>query len=286
LVSLVVLALCCTYPAVVVAGTSLFARLAFRPNNGLSALTNASIRIQTTNKKGANGVLITAKVKGARDLTNVPANLTMLAQTAWRDGTGCRGAAFEVPIVNGNGIAKATGTDVGLSEINLNPGRMLDLSCFNPFIYIDGGGGAVSFPADFELYNPLPGTILRASFALSPSASNPITSWRDAEIHVQNVMGDIVATTKITGAQEGAALSSRAIVVLFPILDTSLQCTETFFLDQSIALERGKGKSIRPNFDNGNIDPGGRCLDFFGLTDGNSHPISERFGVVQGTDND
>ena len=209
----------------------------------------------------------------------------MLAQTAWRDGTGCRGAALEVPIVNGNGIAKATGTDVGLSEINLNPGRMLDLSCFNPFIYIDGGGGAVSFPADFELYNPCRGRFSEPRSHCrrrrpTPSRRGAMprstcrTSWATSSRRRRSRVHKRVRRCPHAPSWSSFPSSTRAC---------SARRLSSWTSRSRWSGERAS-RSVRTSTTATSIP--GPLPRLFGLTDGNSHPISERFGVVQGTDND
>jgi hypothetical protein len=279
------LAIVCGAPTMATAGTTFFARMDFRPNSVLSAVDNASIQAKTSNRKGANGVLFTVKITGARDLANAPANIMLQAQTAWVSGGGCRGAIFPIQVVNGRANVKFTGTDVGIQENNPSPGRVLDLHCFHPFIYFDTGFGP-AVVATFNLFSQTPGTILQAPFALSASPSNPITSLGSAKMTVRNVHGDIFATTTIAGAKEGGVPSSRAIVVLFPKLDINGACTKGFFLDQTVSLENGRGGSIRPNFDNGADDPGDCVAAFFGLTDSNLDPISDGLGLEQGTDLD
>jgi hypothetical protein len=221
-------------------------------------------------------------VAGARDMGGLPANVTIQAQTAWVSPGGCSARTFAVPIVNGNANIKATGTDVGLSEDNVNPERMLDLACFHPTLY----SNTFAPIATFHLFSQTPGTILKAPFALSTNASNPITKWSSAKILVRNVAGDIVATTTIGGAREGSVASSRAIVVFLPEISVGLSCTQRFFVDQTVVLENGRGHSIRPNFDNDDADDPGDCLREFALKDSSADVVSDGFGVAQGIDAD
>ena len=279
----VLFALFCAIPTTALASPPFFARLdLMMPNDLLSVVKSASIRAKTTNQKGANGLLVTAKVSGARDTTGNLANLTLMAQVGFRVSfPSCSQAPFAVPITNGSGSVTVTGTDLGLSETNTNPGRALYLCSLPQMLNQDFTRDALVF----DLYSSSPGTILFAPFILDPFPPNPITSWRKATFLVQNVKGSILATTSISGAQENGAPSSRTIIPEIPQINVD-SCIEVPYLFSGVALDKGRGKSTTPNLATGNPDPG-FCIYFrVGLEDTMSDAVSEGLGVVQGIDRD
>jgi len=276
----VFLALLSAIPATALAN-SFIARLDRRSSFPLSALKSATIRVKTTGQSGANGLLVTAKVSGARDSTGVPANLTLMARVGFDNDPKCFAArAFPVPIVNGSAKVTVTGTDIGLSENNLAPGRTLQL-CNDPRMLSEDFSQVV---LEFHLFNHSSGKILVAPFILSTAPGNPITSWSNGTILVQNVKGAILATTKISGAKEGSTKSSRTIIPLIPAFD-GVNCSQTPYFLSAVLLANGKGKSTTPNLDNGGPDPG-PCLRDTGLEDSSLNIISNSLGVVQGIDPD
>lgn len=278
--SLVFLALLSAIPATALAN-SFIARLDRRSSFPLSALKNATIHVKTTGARGANGILVSAKVSGARDTTGVPANLTLMAQVSFDNEHHCSASgAFPVPIVNGSAKVTVTGTDIGLSENNFAPGRTLSL-CIVPRMLSEDFMQVV---LEFHLFNHSSGKILVAPFILSTAAGNPITSWSNATFNVQNVKGAILATTKISGAKEGNTKSSRTLIPLIPAFD-GVNCSQTPYFLSAVLLGNGKGKSTTPNLDNGGSDPG-PCLRETGLEDSSLNIISYGLGVVQGIDPD
>ena len=259
----------------------LYFRLDRAATSGLSALKSASITVKTTSRRGANGLLVTAKVSGARDLTGVSANLTLFTLIGF--GSCNSTLPFQVNVVHGSAHVTVTGTDIGVFETNSAPGRNLQL-CQMPFMYENAG---TTFPTvlEFHLYNPNPGKLLVAPFILSTAASNPITAWKSATLTVQNTHGAIFATTKISGALEGTSRSSRTIIPQIPMFN-GVTCSDTPYFVSAIFLSNGNGQSTTPNLNTGGSDPGGCLASNTGLEDTEVDPVSTTLGVVQGVDPD
>ena len=264
----------------------LYIRLDRAAGSGLSALKSASLTLKTTNRRGANGLLVTAKISGARDLTGVPANLPLIAYVGIADnfGSGCNPAdPFEVDVVHGSARVTVTGTDIGVSEVNSTPGRALPL-CQAPVMYTPVSGSYATV-LEFHLYNPAPGKILVAPFNLSTSAGNPITAWKAATVSVQNAHGAILATTKISGALEGTSRSSRTIIPEIPTFD-GVNCSTTPYFLSAIFLSNGSGQSTTPNLDTGGSDPGNCLASGTRLEDTDLAVVSSALGIIQGIDPD
>jgi len=279
---IVVLALLTARPAPTRAN-ELYMRLDRAATSGLSALKSATITVKTTNRRGANGLLVTAKITGARDLTGVPANLKLIAVIGFGN---CNGTLpFQVNVVNGSAHVTVTGTDIGVPETNSAPGRNLQL-CEVPFMYLAQGSPPPTV-LEFHLYNPTPGKLLVAPFILSTAPGNPLTAWKAATLTVQNRHGAILATTKISGALEGTSRSSRTIIPEIPTYD-GVSCSKIPYFLSAIFLSNGNGQSTTPNLDNGGLEPGeGICLTSdTGLEDSDVVPISTALGVIQGVDPD
>jgi len=259
----------------------LYMRLDRVATSGLSAPRSATITVKTTNRRGANGLLVTAKISGARDLTGVPANMALVVPIGF--GNCNNTLPFQVNVVNGSGHVTVTGTDIGVSETNSAPGRNLPL-CQMPSVYEHLGS---TFPTvlEFHLYNPAHGKILIAPLILSSAAGNPITTWKAATLTVQNRAGAILATTKISGALEGTSRSSRTIIPEIPAFD-GVKCSKTPYIFSAIFLSNGNGQSTTPNLNTGGSDPGGCLASDVGLEDSNVNPVSTAIGVIQGVEPD
>ncbi|HZR79567.1 MAG TPA: hypothetical protein VFD92_00605 [Candidatus Binatia bacterium] len=277
------LALVLASPAMsLAAGSSFVARLELEPGNGaLSSIKSATLKAKTTNKRGANGVLVTLKVSGALDATGLPANVTVTGVVGF-DGlyTHCEASRwFSVPIVNGSANVTLTGTDLGNREQN-TPDRMLYL-CQSPRLFVNGNPSRPV--ALVHLYSDKPGTIVQGAFARNTSSSNPITSWKTAKVGVQSVNGRSLVSIGISGAMEGAVPSSR---VLIPVIPTDgSTCDSTPFFIYGVSLDGGRGQTLIPGIDNGDPDPG-RCLAVMHLEDSSLNVIAYGPGIVQGTDAD
>jgi len=274
--SLVLPILLCASPTTALANV-LFTRLGLDPNGFIKTVKSASMEAKTTSRKGANGILVITKVTGARDLSGNPANVTLSARVGLGGDKCFAEIPFPVTITNGSANVTVTGTDIGLSEDNSFPGRMLPL-CAVPVVVTPDFKNTIF---EFDLDNPSPGLNLKADFILAAGApGNPITSWGKARVVVQNVKGAVLATTSIAGAKEGTMPSMLTII---PAIPTGSTCTLTPYILSAILLDNGRGSSTTPNL----LDEGttGDCIGF-DLENEMLQRLTDGFGVVQGIDKD
>ncbi len=265
------------------ASPPLVARLGIDFNSIITSVKSAVVRISTTNKKGANGLIMSVKVVGAMDFNGMLANTSVFVETQLTpDASKC---AFDtilsapVTIANGKGKAKVVAQNNGdIREVSTPTFLLL---CNGPQMFSSDFQTVI---ASVHLFDPAPGTILSAPFRLA--ANGPITSWKTGQIVVKSVKGDIQATTKISGAKEGTVLSTRTVIPVMPSYDGVSVCgTIPYFVD-SIFLNKGTGKSTIDHLELGGSDPG-RCVpERVKLEDPSLNIISDGIGVVQGIDPD
>src|SRR5262249_34777137 len=144
-----------------------------------------SVKVSTTNKKGANGLVMSVKIVDAMDFQGMLANTTVDVQMQLDAGTRCEFDTLlgtPVDIVDGVGKAKVVATGHGDIREVATP-TFLRL-CAPPEMMSSDFRTVI---ASLHLFDPTKGTILSGPYHLA--TTSPITSWKNAKLQVKTITG-------------------------------------------------------------------------------------------------